>query len=392
MDSKWTSGNEMRYLKEVLENSDETKSNPFVDRLENAFCKKYGVKYAIAVNSGTSGLHSALEAVGVKQDDEVITTSFTVLVDGSTPLIIGAKPVFADIDYNTHNIDPKSVEKLITKKTKAIMPVSIHGLPYDIDELRKIGDNYNIPIIEDNAQAMLAEYKGRFVGKDADMTMFSFERTKHVASGEGGILITNNEDLATKARKFAGMGFKNLTAGKSKNSATIPLEFQNPEFKRNDALGLNYRYNEFSAAVTLAQFERVEELTKIRRDVAKIYNKLFVDSEFMPQTIPNEYVSSYFTYAVKTPIKDSDEWKRFHDSHIRNGGDDFYAAMALVYTEPIMKQLGYYDRFRGKCPTAESIQPCIMQFKTNYRTIEQAEEKIAILKESLDNYQVRIKN
>ena len=112
----------------------------------------------------------------------------------------------------------------------------------------------------------------------------------------------------------------------------------------------------------------------------------------MPQTIPNEYVSSYFTYAVKTPIKDSDEWKRFHDSHIRNGGDDFYAAMALVYTEPIMKQLGYYDRCRGKCPTAESIQPCIMQFKTNYRTIEQAEEKIAILKESLDNYQVRIKN
>ena len=314
MDSKWTSGNEMRYLKEVLENSEETKSNPFVGRLENAFCKKYGVKYAIAVNSGTSGLHSALEAVGVKQDDEVITTSFTVLVDGSTPLIIGAKPVFADIDYNTHNIDPKSVEKLITKKTKAIMPVSIHGLPYDIDELRKIVDNYNIPIIEDNAQAMLAEYKGRFVGKEADMTMFSFERTKHVASGEGGILITNNEDLAIKARKFAGMGFKNLTADKSKNSATIPLEFQNPEFKRNDALGLNYRYNEFSAAVTLAQFERVEELTKIRRDVAKIYNKLFVDSEFLPQTIPNEYVSSYFTYAVKTPIKDSDEWKRFHDS------------------------------------------------------------------------------
>ena len=97
MDSKWTSGNEMRYLKEVLENSEETKSNPFVDRLENAFCKKYGVKYAIAVNSGTSGLHSALEAVGVKQDDEVITTSFTVLVDGSTPLIMGAKPVFVDV-------------------------------------------------------------------------------------------------------------------------------------------------------------------------------------------------------------------------------------------------------------------------------------------------------
>ena len=298
MDPKWTSGNELKYLREVLSNSDDVKKNPFTDRLEEAFCNKYGVKYAIAVNSGTSGLHAALVAAGVKPGDEVITTPFTVVVDSTVPVIMGAEPIFADIDPETHNIDPKSIQEKITKKTKAIIPVAHDGLPYDIDEVKKIADENDIIVVEDNAQAMLAEYKGRFVGKDADMTMFSFERTKHVASGEGGILITNNEDLATKARKFAGMGFKNLTAGKSKNSATIPLEFQNPEFKRNDALGLNYRYNEFSAAVTLAQFERVEELTKIRRDVAKIYNKLFVDSEFVPQTIPNEYVSSYFTLNI----------------------------------------------------------------------------------------------
>jgi perosamine synthetase len=392
MDSKWTSGNELKYLKDVIENSDEVKKNSFVDRLEEAFCNKYGIKYAIAVNSGTSGLHAALEAVGVGKDDEVITTCFTVLVDGSVPLIMGAKPVFADIEYDTHNIDPTSVEKLITKNTKAIMPVSIHGTPYNIDEIRKIGNDYNIPIIEDNAQAMLAQYKGRLVGKDADMTMFSFERTKHVASGEGGILITDNEELAIKARKFSGMGFKNLTAGKSKNSATIPLEFQNPQYKRNDALGLNYRYNEFSAAVTLAQFERGEELTNIRRNIAKIYDNVFIDSEFFPQTIPDDSISSYFTYAVKTPINNVNDWKQFHDVHIKNGGDDFYAAMALVYTEPIMKQLGIFDKFNGKCPNGEKIQPCIMQFKTNYRSVEEAEQKIEILKTSLKNYQIAIKN
>ena len=126
MDSKWTSGNEMRYLKEVLENSEETKSNPFVDRLENAFCKKYGVKYAIAVNSGTSGLHSALVAAGVRPGDEVITTPFTVLVDSSVPVIMGAEPVFADIDPDTHNIDPHSIEERITKKK--IQKAALEGI------------------------------------------------------------------------------------------------------------------------------------------------------------------------------------------------------------------------------------------------------------------------
>ena len=184
MDPKWTSGNELKYLQDVLSNSNEVKKNPFTDRLEDAFCKKYGVKYAIAVNSGTSGLHAALVAAGVNQGDEVITTPFTVLVDSSVPVIMGAVPVFADIDINTHNIDPNSIEKRISKKTKAIIPVSHDGLPYDIDSVMKIANEHNLVVIEDNAQAMLAEYKGRYAGKDAHITMFSFERTKHVSTGE----------------------------------------------------------------------------------------------------------------------------------------------------------------------------------------------------------------
>ena len=243
MDPKWTSGNELTYLKQVLANSDEVKKNPFTDRLEEAFCKKYGVKYAIAVNSGTSGLHAALVAANVKPGDEVITTPFTVLVDSSVPVVMGAKPVFADIDPETHNIDPNSIQERITKKTKAIIPVSHDGLPYDIDQVKKIADENNIIVVEDNAQAMLAKYKGRYVGQDAHITMFSFERTKHVSTGEGGILITNNEELATKARKFAGMGFKNLSAKKSDLVAGVPLEYQTPNYERNDAVGLNYRFN-----------------------------------------------------------------------------------------------------------------------------------------------------
>jgi perosamine synthetase len=386
LDPKWTEGNESEYLKQVLSNDDEVKKNPFTIRLEDAFCKKFDVKYAIAVNSGTSGLHAALVAAGVKPGDEVITTPFTVLVDSSVPVIMGAEPVFADIDPNTHNIDPKSIEERITKKTKAIIPVSHDGLPYDIDAVKKIGKEHNITIIEDNAQAMLAEYKGRLVGQDADITMFSFERTKHVSCGEGGLLITNNKELAIKARKFAGMGFKNLSAGKSDLVAGVPLEYQNPTFERNDEVGLNYRFNEFLAAITLAQFERVEEFVKIRREIAKLYDEIFINTSFKPQTVPEGYVSSYFTYAVESPFSDLNDWLKFHNSHIDNGGDDFYASMILTYEEPIMKKLGYYEKWKGKCPIAEKIQPIMMQFKTNYRTIEEAKKNIEVLRKSIEKY------
>ena len=386
MDTKWTSGNELKYLQEVLSNSDEVKKNPFTDRLEESFCNKYGVKYAIAVNSGTSGLHAALVAAGVKPGDEVITTPFTVVVDSTVPVIMGAEPIFADIDPETHNIDPKSIQERITKKTKAIIPVAHDGLPYDIDEVKKIADENDIIVVEDNAQAMLAEYKGRYVGKDANITMFSFERTKHVSTGEGGMLITNDEELATKARKFAGMGFKNLSARKSDLVSGVPLEYQTPSYERNDAVGLNYRFNEFLAAIALAQFEIADQRVKLRRDIARLYTEIFSNTNFKIQKIPEGYVSSYFTYAVESPFEKITEWGDFHKYHINNGGDDFYAAMILTYEEPIMKKLGYYEKCKGTCPVAEKIQPRMMQFKTNYRTIDEAKKHIEKLKHSLDKF------
>lgn len=386
MDPKWTSGNELKYLNEVLSNSEQVRKDPFTDRLEESFCKKYGVKYAIAVNSGTSGLHAALVAAGVQPGDEVITTPFTVLVDSSVPVIMGAEPIFADIDPDTRNIDPNSIEERITEKTKAIIPVSHDGLPYDIDSVMKISNKHNLTVIEDNAQAMLAEYKGRYVGKDAHITMFSFERTKHVSTGEGGILITNNSELAVKSRKFAGMGFKNLSAKKSDLVAGVPLEYQNPTYERNDELGLNYRFNEFLAAIALAQFELADERVELRRNIAKLYDEVFKNTPFKIQHVPEGYKSSYFTYAVESPFTKLGDWQRFHQSHLKNGGDDFYAAMILTYQEPIMKKLGYFEKFNGKCPVAEKIQPKMMQFKTNYRTLDEAQKYINKLKYSLDNF------
>ncbi len=387
MDPKWTDGNELKYLRQVLENSSEVRKNPFTDRLEKAFLNRYKVKYAIALNSGASCLHSALVACGVKPGDEVITSPYSVLWDAGAILIMGAKVVFADVKYNTHNIDPAEVEKKITKKTKAIIPVSYHGLPCDIDELCAIGKKYNIPIIEDNAQTHLGEYKNRLVGTDADFAMFSLERTKHISCHEGGILITNNEEMATKARKFGGGGFKNLTADKSKLAAIIPSEFQSPDFKRHDDLGLNYRISEFCAAVALAQFEKVNEKVDLRRKIANLYIDVFKKfDKFELQEVPDGYKHSYFTFCVKSPFENLEDWKSFYNYHVKSGGDDFYAMMSTVYEETVMRNNKDYKIWKNSCPITEKIQPRCMLFKTNYRNLDEANSKVKMLEKSLSSF------
>ena len=142
--------------------------------------------------------------------------------------------------------------------------------------------------------------------------MFSLERTKHISCHEGGIILTNSEEMATKARKFGGGGFKNLTADKSKLAAIIPSEFQSPDFKRHDELGLNYRISEFCAAVALAQFEKVEEKVKLRRQIADLYINLFKKFDnFEFQQVPEGYKHSYFTFCVKSPFEKLEDWKSF---------------------------------------------------------------------------------
>jgi len=384
MDPKWTDGNELKYLKQVLENKQSVRDNPFTDRLEQHFKKKYKCKFAIALNSGASALHCAMFAAGVGPGTEIITSPYSVLWDAEVALIMGATVKFADIKYNTHNINAKEIEKLITKKTRAIVPVSYHGLPCDIDEINKVAKKYKIPVIEDNAQTMLGEYKGRLVGKDSDMSMFSLERTKHISCHEGGVLLTNNERYAKIARKFGGGGFTNLTSDKSKLIAIIPSEFQSPDHKRHDSLGLNYRISEFQAAVACAQFERVDEKVFLRRETAKMYNDVFSNFiQFEPQDEPTGYKHSYFSFCVKTPFQKLKKWKSFYNYHLKNNGDSFYAMMSIVYQEDIMKKLGYAKKYKGKCKIAEQIQPNCMLFKTNYRSVKEAKKNIDTLYKNL---------
>ena len=366
---KWI-GNELKYLKQALG------GKAFVGQFENEFSKTFGVKYAIAHNSGTSTLHSCLAAAGVDAGDEVISPAQTVIMSSFAILYQNATPVYADIDPYTFNIDPKDIERKISEKTKAIIAVHMHGLPADMDPIMEIAKKHNIYVIEDSAQCVLGKYHGKLAGTIGHMASFSFETKKHLSTGEGGMVITNDEELATKVRKAGGLGYKNLKAGQSLTKA-LPSEFQDPNYKRHDTLGLNYRMNEFTAAVGLAQLERIDFLVERRKACAELFLKTIEDCDWiLPQKVPEGIENTYWTFTVRY---ERDNWKAFYNKLKENGGDGFYGGLSVAYEEPVMKKYNYI----GKCPVAEKIQPKMMQFKTNYRDMKDAKKQAKILKKTI---------
>ena len=394
MTNKKYAGNELQYLKKVL-NEEKGPSGSWVASLEELFAEKFEGKYAIAMNSGTSTIHAALEALGVGYGDEVISPALTVVMDTTTTLHANAKPVYVDVDEDTFNIDPKKIENKITKRTKAIIAVSLYGLPFDQDPIYKIGKKYNIPIIEDHAQTMLSKYNNKIVGSTNSFSSWSFETTKHLSSGEGGMLMTNNKTLAQNVRKIGGQGYKNLSAdggvikfGKSSN-------VQNPNYKRHDTLGWNYRMNEFTAAVALAQLEQIEYKVSKRIENAESLLELINDCEFLhPQKVQINNTHSYYTLACK--LSPSIKWKEFLLKFNENGGDGFYSAWSVPYLEPLMVNRNFMNRYdknfkiyeykKGECPVAEDIQSRMVQFKTNYLTKKDINKQRRALKLTIDYF------
>ena len=385
-------GNELNYLKKVLEGESwSSTGGSWTNSLEQAFAEKFGRKYAVAFNSGTSTLHAALEAVGVGPGDEVISPAITVIMNTTATIHANAVPVYADVQPTTFTIDPEDVKRKITSKTKAIMAVSIYGLSPDMDAILSVARARGIPVIEDNAQAVLSYYKGRLVGTLGDAASFSFENTKHISCGEGGMIITDNEVIAETARKIGGHGFRNLKASEGRIRLNQDV-FQNPHYKRHDVLGWNYRLSEFNAAVALAQLERVDELVNLRIKSADLFREAVRMCDYLiPQEQPEGYVNSYYTLGV---VYEGEEaigvsWEDFRRAYLNAGGDGIYGAWSVPYLEPMVASRQFakrcpwvYEKIHyeeGLCPVAERIQPKIMQFKTNYRDIALAERKAEIL-------------
>ena len=371
-------GKELDYILEVLDSENmNRKVNPYVNRFEKKFSEVFQSKYAIAHNSGTSTLHSCLVAVGVGEGDEVISPAHTVIMNSFVTLYMNAVPVYVDIDPDTFNMCPKDLESKITNKTKAIQVVHMHGNPSDMIEIMKIDKKHNIPVIEDSAQCVLGYIDDKLVGTFGDMASWSFETKKHLSTGEGGMVTTDNEEYGTTIRKNGGIGYKTLEAGQSLRQL-LPKDFQNPHYKRHDVLGWNYRMNELTAAVGLAQLERVEFLVERRKKIAKMYDEAFKDCDFIiPQKVLDGHINTYWTYTVRY---EGDDWFRLYDLVKENGGDGFYGGLSIPYQEPVMSNYSYV---KGECPNAEIVQPKMMQFKCNYRNLDEANSKIDILKNIL---------
>ena len=232
---------------------------PKVEEFEQKFADWVGAKYGIAVNSGTAALHVALLSCGIGEGDEVITTPFTFIASGNSIVYTGAKPVFADIDLKTYTLDPDSIEDLITENTKAIMPVQLYGQSANMDKINEIARKHGLIVIEDAAQAHGAICNGKKVGSMGDMACFSFYPTKNMTTSEGGIITTDDEDLAENAKIFRAHG------------ATVRYH--------HDAIGYNFRMTDISAAIGLAQLEKIDDFNDKRIANAAYLNEGLKDVE-----------------------------------------------------------------------------------------------------------------
>jgi len=383
--------NELEYVLDVLDSNNKTKS--YVYELEKKFIKLFNVKYAIACNSGTSGLHACLAALNLKNDDEVIVPALAVVMDAYVAIHCNAKPVFADVDPETFLITAETIKKKLTKKTKAIIVVSLQGMPTDIDPIIRLAKKNNISVIEDNAQEFYGFYKGRLSGKKGDMSMWSFENKKHLSgASEGGIVTTNSKKLAKNIRKFAGIGYVNLNEN-SKNDPLPLSTIQNPNYKRFNYIGLNYRMPEIVAAVCLGQLENYKYIVKRRQVVANSFSKEIMNCSWLkPQKGNYNYIHTYYSFAVQYlgEEKFGVKWTKFYNDFKLLGGDGFYAANSPIYLEPSIK-----DFFKNKyklnltkkdCPNAVMLQKRIIQFKTNFRSLKDLNRNILALRKIIKKY------
>lgn len=273
---------EEQYVSEVL-HSGILSIGPKIKEFEDKFAKFIGVKYACAVSSGTAGLHLVMIAAGIGKDDEVITSPFSFVASANSILYVGAKPVFVDIDPATYNLNPEEIEKKITKKTKAILVVHIFGQSADMDQIIKIAKKYKLKIIEDACESIGAEYKGKKVGTFGESAVFAFYPNKQMTTGEGGIVVTNDEKIDRLCRSLRNQG-----------------RAENMQWLDHERLGYNYRMDELSAAVGLAQIEKIDFLISDRRKIAGWYKKFlsrYPELVQVPRIAPNN-THTWFVYTV----------------------------------------------------------------------------------------------
>ncbi len=342
---QWIDEEDIKAVSEVM-HSDWITQGPKVAEFEEEFARCVGAKYAVAVNSGTAALHATCFAAQIEKGDEAITTPITFVASANCVLYQGGTPVFADIDADTLNIDPVEIEKKITKKTKALIPIDFTGLPVDLEGIQKIAQENSLIIIEDASHALGATYKDRKIGSISDMTIFSFHPVKHITTGEGGMITTNNKEYYERLKLFR-------THGITKEKDRL-LNYEGPWYYEMQELGYNYRLTDFQCALGLSQLKKMDRIIQRRREIVKKYNDEFknIPEIKIPEINPVDSNPAWHIYMIQLNLE-----------KLKVGRKEIFEALRAenigvnVHYIPVHLQPYYQNRFGYCCgdfPKAEN--------------------------------------
>lgn len=331
----YIAGKELEYVSDCITSNWISSQGKYINEFEKGFAQFCGTEHGITTTSGTTALHLALVSLGIGENDEVIVPAFTMAASIFAIIYTGAKPVLVDCETRTWNIDVHQIEKKINKRTKAIMPVHIYGHPCDMDPIIDIARKHNLYIVEDAAEAHGADYKGRRIGSIGDANCFSFYANKIITTGEGGMIVTNNKELAEKARRL-------------KDQAFSPAK----RFLHTN-IGFNYRMTNLQAAIGLAQLEIIDDLIQRRINNAHLYNSLLDNVEGVTLPVQEKWVKNvYWMYSIMIE-------KKFGISRddlavkLKQKGVDTRAFFIPMHQQPAFLNLGL---FKGeRYPNSEAI-------------------------------------
>ncbi len=351
-------GNEKKYLNECIDTGWISSEGPFVKKFEKGMASYVGRKHAIAVTSGTAALELAVAALNLKEGDEVIMPSFTIISCAMALVKRGVKPVLIDSEIDTWNMDVSQIEAKITSRTKAIMVVHIYGLPVSMGPVLELADKYNLKIIEDAAQMHGQEYKGKKCGSFGDISIFSFYPNKHITTGEGGMVLCDDHDLAERCRSLRNLCFK-----AEKRFA-------------HDEIGFNFRMTNIQAAIGVAQLERLDEFVAKKRWIGSTYSDLLKDIDSITLPLPKTDHAENIFWVYGILLKDNslmagdDIRKKLGEHQI--GTRPFFCPM---HQQPVLKKMGLFSG--EKYPIADKLYKKGFYIPSGMAIIKKQMEKVS---------------
>ncbi|MGC9101030.1 MAG: DegT/DnrJ/EryC1/StrS family aminotransferase [Caldisericum sp.] len=333
----WITEDDIKEVAEVLKTPN-LSLGPKLLEFENMLLRVSGRKFAVAVNSGTSALHLIIRSLGIKDGDEVITTPFSFIASSNCILFERAKPVFVDIDPNTYNINPELIEEKITDKTKAILAVDVFGQPASWDRLIEIAKKYNLYLIEDSAEAIGSEYKGKPAGSFGVASVFAFYPNKQITTGEGGVVLTDDEQIYKLSKSMRNQG-----------------RGEEETWLYHTRLGYNYRISDINCALGISQLNRLNKIIEMRDTVAKMYSQKLSEVEEVttPYISPDTTRMSWFVYVIRLKDKFYGKDRNIIIESLGRRGIQTRNYFEAIHLEPFyVEQFGFKE---GDFPVTEFV-------------------------------------